>query len=129
MSARSNLSRVHHPDLSAGRAHIRRRHALDDGTPVEVVENGPSLAGRLAWLGARLAIRPVVAIGVQLSFLPWPWGLVDRAARALPPIPGTVRTTVHLPNCDAQFVGAKDVLPADGTRRVASSSTSTAADS
>jgi acetyl esterase/lipase len=122
MSARGDLSRLdhpdHHPDPSAGSAHIRRRYALDDGTPVEVVENGPSLAGRLAWLGARLAIRPAVAIGVQLSFLPWPWGLVDRAARALPPIPGTVRTTVHLPNCDAQFVRAKDVLPADGTRRV-----------
>ena len=29
----------------------------------EVVEDDPSVAGRLAWLGARLTIRPALAIG------------------------------------------------------------------
>src|SRR5581483_1796489 len=34
------------------------------------------------------------------------------------PIPGTVRATIKLPNCTAQLVRAKGVLPADGKRRV-----------
>jgi hypothetical protein len=43
----------------------------------EVVEDDPSVAGRLAWLGARLSIRPALAIGSRLANVPWPWGLVD----------------------------------------------------
>ena len=53
----------------------------------EVVEDDPSVAGRLAWLGARLTIRPALAIGSHLANVPWPWGLVDFAARAATPVP------------------------------------------
>ncbi len=84
----------------------------------EVVENGPSLAGQLAGLAARLSIRPILAIGSQLPKAPWPWGLVDHAARVVPSAPGSVHRTVRLPRCTARLVRAAGVLPADGTRRV-----------
>jgi epsilon-lactone hydrolase len=84
----------------------------------EVVEDDPSVAGRLAWLGARLAIRPALTIGSYVPYVPWPWGLVDFAARAVTPAPGSVRATIQLPHCSARLVRAAGVLPADGTRRV-----------
>jgi acetyl esterase/lipase len=91
---------------------------MSDGAPLEVTEDGSSIAGRLAWLGARLTIWPVLAIGSCRPLFPWPWGLVDFASRALLPIAGAIRTSVALPHCKAQLVRAKGVLPADGTRRV-----------
>lgn len=84
----------------------------------EVVEDEPSIGGRLAWVGARLTIRPTLAIGSHLADAPWPWGLVDFAARAVAPVPGSVRATIRLPQCTARLVRAAGVLPADGSRRV-----------
>jgi acetyl esterase/lipase len=84
----------------------------------EVVEEDPSVAGRLASLGARLTIRPALAIGSHLANVPWPWGLVDFAARAVTPAPGSVRATIRLPRCTARLVRAAGVLPADGSRNV-----------
>jgi acetyl esterase/lipase len=104
--------------ISAGRAHKPRRFPVSDGAPVEVVEDGPSIAGRLFALGAMLTIRPTLSIGSLAPRLPWPWGLVDFAARVMRPAPGTVRATIGLPNCTAQLVRAAGVLPADGRRRV-----------
>jgi acetyl esterase/lipase len=88
------------------------------GVAREIVEDDPSVAGRLAWLGARLSIRPALAIGSHWASVPWPWGLVDFAARAAVPEPGSVRATIRLPHCTARLVRAAGVLPADGTRRV-----------
>src|ERR1700744_4236466 len=104
---------------SSRRAHIGaartlRARSYSGGAPAEVVEDGPSIAGRLAWLGARLTIRPTLTIGSHIPFVSWPFGLVDVAARALLPIPGTVRATIKLPNSTAALVRAKGVLPADG---------------
>jgi acetyl esterase/lipase len=88
------------------------------GALSEVVEDDPSVAGRLAWLGARLSIRPALAIGSRLANVPWPWGLVDFTARAVTPVPGSIRATIRLPHCTARLVRAAGVLPADGSRRV-----------
>jgi epsilon-lactone hydrolase len=88
------------------------------GVVREVVEDDPSVAGRLACLGARLTIRPTLAIGSHLANMPWPWGLVDFAARAVTPVPGSVRAMIRLPHCTARLVRAAGVLPADGTRGV-----------
>jgi acetyl esterase/lipase len=118
MTAPTKVSGSPRPSIRAGSALKRRRFAVSDGAPVEVVEDGPSIAGRLAWLGARLTIRPTLAIGSYTPNLPWPWGLVDFASRALLPLPGTIRATIGLPHCTAQLVRAAGVLPADGTRRV-----------
>jgi acetyl esterase/lipase len=118
MTAPSKVSGSPRPRISAVSAAKALRYPVSDGAPVEVIEDGPSIAARLAWLGTRLTIRPTLAIGSHFAFLPWPWGLVDFASRALMPIPGTVRATIGLPHCTAQLVRAKGVLPADGTHRV-----------
>ena len=76
------------------------------------------MAGRIAWLSARLMIRPTLSVGSYLPSAPWPWGVVEFAARAITPAPGTVRAGIELAHCTAQLVCAAGVLPADGTRRV-----------
>lgn len=91
---------------------------MSDGAPVEVLESGPSVAARLANLTSRVTIRPVLSVGSHVPNFPWPWGLIDLAARVVLPVSATVRETVKLPNASAQLVRAPGVLPADGTRRV-----------
>jgi acetyl esterase/lipase len=118
MTAPSKVSGSPRAHITAGRALKRRRYPVSDGAPLEVVEDGPSIAGRLAWLAARLTIRPTLSVGSHAPFLPWPFGLVDVVSRAMLPIPGTVRATIKLPHCTAQMVRAKGVLPADGKRRI-----------
>ena len=118
MTAPSKVSGAPRAHVGAGRPRKARRYPVSDGAPVEVVEDGPSIAGRLAWLGARLTIRPALTVGSHIPFLPWPWGLIDFASRALLPIPGTVRATVKLPHCTGQIIRAQGVLPADGKRRI-----------
>jgi acetyl esterase/lipase len=103
--------------LKARRA-ATRRFAISDGAPVEVLESGPSVAARLANLTSRLTIRPVLNAGSHVPNMPWPWGLIDLAARVVLPPSATVRETVKLRNASAQLVRAPGVLPADGTRRV-----------
>jgi acetyl esterase/lipase len=83
-----------------------------------VVEDGPSVAGRLFALGAMLTIRPTLAVGSYVPRMPWPFGVVDFVARVMRPAPGTVRATIALPNCTAQLIRAAGVLPADGKRSV-----------
>lgn len=118
MTAPSKVSIASRAGISAARTHKPRRFPVSDGAPVEVVEDGPSVAGRLFALGAMLTIKPTLTIGSLAPRLPWPWGLVDFAARVMRPAPGTVRATIGLPNCTAQLVRAAGVLPADGQRRV-----------
>jgi acetyl esterase/lipase len=76
------------------------------------------MAARIAWLSARLMIRPALSVGSYLPSAPWPWGVVDFTARAITPAPGTVRAGIGLTRCTAQLVRAAGVLPADGTGRV-----------
>ncbi|MCW1957990.1 MAG: alpha/beta hydrolase, partial [Mycobacterium sp.] len=102
----------------SGARRASRRLPLNDGIPVEVVEDGPSVQARLVSLGTRLTMRPALAVLSHVPHLPWPFGVVDFVARALLPQPGTVRATVGLPNASAQLVRAPGVLPADGRRRV-----------
>ncbi|KZS49992.1 esterase [Mycobacterium kansasii] len=105
-------------DVLKARRLQARRFAISDGAPVEVVESGPSIAARVATLASRLTIRPVLTVGSYVPHVPWPWGLIDHAAKMLLPAPVTVRASVSLPNASAQLVRARGVLPADGTRRV-----------
>ena len=76
------------------------------------------MAARIGWLSARLMIRPALSVGSYLPSAPWPWGVVEFAARAITTAPGTVRAGIGLVHCTAQLVRAAGVLPADGTRRV-----------
>ena len=118
MTAPSKAPSTPRVAISAARGHKPRKFPVSDGAPVEVVEDGPSLAGRLFALAAMLTVRPTLAIGSHAPRVPWPFGLVDVASRVLKPAPGTVRATISLPNCNAQLVRAAGVLPADGKRRV-----------
>ncbi|MEU0497732.1 alpha/beta hydrolase [Mycobacterium sp. NPDC006124] len=118
MTAPSEISGSYGSAVTSGRARKTRRFPVSDGTPVEVVEDGPSLAGRLFALGAMLTIKPTLAVGSYASRVPFPFGVVDFAARVLRPAPGTVRATIGLPNCTAQLIRAAGVLPADGKRSV-----------
>ncbi|PEG56993.1 alpha/beta hydrolase [Mycolicibacterium boenickei] len=118
MTAPSKVSRSHHAGVIPARAYRGRRFPVSDGAPVEVVEDGPSLAGRLVSLAAMLTIKPTLAIGSHVPHLPWPFGLVNFAARLIRPAPGTIKATIALPHCNAQLVRADGVLPADGKRSV-----------
>jgi acetyl esterase/lipase len=118
MTAPSKVSGSPHAAISPARARQSRRFPVGDWRPVEVVEDGASIAGRIAGLVAMMTIRPTLAIGSHVPKLPWPFGLLDFAARVLRPAPGTVRATISLPNCTAQLVRAAGVLPADGKRSV-----------
>jgi monoterpene epsilon-lactone hydrolase len=118
MSAPAAASGSPRPGLRAPRTRKTRRNPLRAGAVVEVIQDGPSMAGRIAWLSARLMIRPTLRLGSYLPSAPWPWGVVEFAARAITPTPGTVRAGMALAHCTAQLVRAAGVLPADGTRRV-----------
>ncbi len=118
MTAPSKVPSTPRLGVRPGRGYKPRRFAVSDGAPVEVVEDGPSLAGRLMGLAAMATVKPFLTVGSYAPKLPWPWGLVDFAARVLKPAPGTVRATIGLPHCDAQLVRAAGVLPADGKRSV-----------
>src|SRR4051794_15705719 len=118
MTAPSKVSNSLGVGISPGRAHRPRRFPVSDGAPIEIVEDGASVAARLFALAAMLTIKPTLTIGSLAPKLPWPWGLVDFACRVLRPAPGTVRATIGLPNCNAQLVRAAGVLPADGKRSI-----------
>ena len=118
MSAPATMSGSPRPSLRTARARKTRRHPVRAGAVVDVIQDGPSIAGRIAWLSARLMIRPTLSVGSYLPSAPWPWGVVEFAARAITLAPGTVRTGIRLADCTAQLVRAAGVLPADGTRRV-----------
>lgn len=117
MPTLSKVSGSPRPFIGAPGTVRHRRYAVADA-PIEVVEDGPSVVGQLVSLGARLTIRPALAIGSHIPNLPWPFGIVELASRALMPIPGSIRATVELPHCTAQLVRANGVRPADGMRRV-----------
>jgi epsilon-lactone hydrolase len=118
MSAPDVMSGSSRPSPKAGRARQTRRDPLRAGAVAEVIQDGPSIAARIAWLSARLMIRPTLSVGSFLPSAPWPWGAVEFAARAIAPTPGMVRAGIGLPHCTAQLVRASGVLPADGNRRV-----------
>jgi acetyl esterase/lipase len=118
MTAPSKVNSAPRAGISAAKGHKPRKFPVSDGAPLEIVEDGPSLAGRLIALAAMLTIRPTLAIGSYAPRIPWPFGLVDVACRVLKPSAGTIKATISLPNCNAQLVRADGVLPADGKRRI-----------
>ncbi|WP_286275296.1 alpha/beta hydrolase fold domain-containing protein [Mycobacterium antarcticum] len=118
MTAPSKVSGPSRSPIGPARAHKPRRFPVSDGAPVEVVEDGPSIAGRLFALGAMMTIKPTLGVASHIPHMPWPFGVVDFVSRVLRPAPGTIRATIALPNCTAQLVRAAGVLPADGKRSV-----------
>lgn len=118
MTAPSTATGSHGVPIGAVRARKQRRFPVSDGAPLEIVEDGPSIAGRLMSLAVTLTIKPTLALGSYAPKAPWPWEVVDFVARIMRPPAGTIRATIGLPNCKAQLVRAPGVLPADGKRSV-----------
>lgn len=100
--------------------HVYAEHelALDDQSLVEIVETGPSIAGRLAALTSRMAIKPVVTMVAQFPHFPVPWGLIDFACGVLAGSPRAAGTTICLPNSTAEVVCASEVSNRNRARRV-----------
>ncbi|OMC51553.1 esterase [Mycobacterium sp. IS-836] len=118
MSAPATVSGSPCPAPGAPRARKARRYPLRGGAVVDVIQDRPSMAARIAWLSARLMIRPALSVGSLVPSAPWPWGVIDFTARAITPAPGTVRAGIELTHRTAHLVRAAGVPPADGTRRV-----------
>ncbi|OJZ64273.1 alpha/beta hydrolase [Mycolicibacterium diernhoferi] len=118
MTAPSKVSGTARAAISPAQARQPRLFPVGDRRPSEIVEDGAGIAGRLAGLVAMMTIKPTLAIGSHVPKLPWPFGMLDFAARVLRPAPGTVRATIALPHCTAQLVRAAGVLPADGKRSI-----------
>src|SRR4029078_281967 len=102
MSAPAAVSGSPRPVLRAARARDARRYPVHAGAVVDVIHDGPRKAGRSAWLSARLMIRPTLSVGSYLPSAPWPWGLVEFAARAITPVRGTVRDGIGLAHWPAR---------------------------
>ena len=120
MTAPSKVARATRVGVSPAKGRKPRKFPVSDGAPVEVVEDGPSLQGRLLALAAMLTIKPTLAIGSYAPRVPWPFGLVDMACRVLKPAPGTVRATIALPNCNAaadSLVGSRTSAPPGNAMR------------
>src|SRR5689334_12921315 len=109
MTAPSKVPSTRNAAIGAAQGRKPRKFPVSDGAPVEVVEDGPSLGGRLLSLGPMLTIRPTPAIGRYASGFPWPVGVVDFRCRGLKPAPGTIPATISVPNCNAQLVRAAGV--------------------
>ncbi|KUI25281.1 alpha/beta hydrolase [Mycobacterium sp. GA-2829] len=118
MTAPSRVPSSSFAGLRAGSPYRSRRYPVSDGAPVEVVEDGPSIAARVMALAAMATIKPTLTIGSLAPKMPWPWGVIDFACRIMRPVPGTIRATIALQNCNAQLVRAPGVLPADGKRSI-----------
>ena len=63
MSAPATVSGSPPPGLRAPEARRARRSPFRAGAVVDVTQDGPSMAGRIAWLSARLLIRPTLSAG------------------------------------------------------------------
>jgi len=61
-----------------------------------------SAFGRLAAMGSRAFVKPVIGLWARLPRLPWPYRLLDRLAVLLPAVRGTVRHRVDLRHCRAE---------------------------
>ncbi|TAM71612.1 MAG: alpha/beta hydrolase [Mycobacterium sp.] len=88
--------------MSSGASLDRERDVVR--APVEVTESGPSLAARLVCGASRITVHPALALGSHALQLPWPYGILERAARGLPTRRDLIRSAVKLPHADAELL-------------------------
>jgi acetyl esterase/lipase len=82
--------------------------------PIEVIESGPSAAARMVVDATRATVYPALAVGVRAIQLPWPFGVLDRAAHMLPAPWGMSRASVKLPHAHAELIRARGVARRTG---------------
>ena len=73
MTAPRNATSFPAPGTRATGTAQPRKFPVSDCVPVQVVEDSPSIAGRLVALAALLTVRPTFAIASYAPRLPWPW--------------------------------------------------------
>lgn len=75
--------------------------------PVRVREfSGVSLPSQALTLSVRRSVRPVIDAWALSPSLPWPTALVERLAFPMSPVRGTLRRSVRLPSCPAEYLVA-----------------------
>ncbi|GAB17249.1 putative carboxylesterase [Gordonia effusa NBRC 100432] len=84
-----------------------------DRVSAEWTHDGTSVMAALASVGARLFVKPVIALWARHPDFPWPYGLFDLLAGVLPAVSGIDRTRVRLPNCTAERQRPADYRPGD----------------
>ena len=80
------------------------RGGADASAPTIRVYSGPSRRSRALRTVLQVTVRPVIQAWGYAPNLPWPYGVIDWAAKALWPLPGTVVDKVRLPYCDGEFI-------------------------
>lgn len=96
------LARSSAPLTTSGAPLDRARDVVR--APVEVTESGPSLAARLVFGASRMTVHPALAIVSRALQLPWPYGILERAARGLPTRQDLIRRAVELPHAHAELL-------------------------
>src|SRR5699024_4548538 len=82
-----------HPGAAGIATAVRRQHM-----------RGASVQSQLVSHALRFTARPTLSLWSYTSRLPWPVGVLDAAATALPAIDGTQHQPVRLQNCDAEWI-------------------------
>lgn len=67
---------------------------------------GASLRSQVLAHALRMTVKPLLAVWAQWPSPLWPAGLIDPAARIVPPLRGVGRQSVRLENCDAELIDA-----------------------
>lgn len=67
---------------------------------------GASLRSQVLSHALRVTVKPLLAVWAQWPSSLWPAGLIDPAARIVPPLRGVGRQSVRLENCDAELIDA-----------------------
>lgn len=73
-----------------------------DRVSAEWTHDGVSVMAILATIGARLFVKPFIALWARHPKFPWPYDLVDVLAGVLPAVSGIDRTRVRLRTCTAE---------------------------
>ena len=67
---------------------------------------GASLRSQVLAHTLRMTVKPLLGVWAQWPSPLWPAGLIDPAARIVPPLRGVGRHPVRLENCDAELIDA-----------------------
>ena len=82
-----------HPGAAGIATAVRRQHM-----------RGASVQSQLVSHALRFTARPTLSLWSYTTRLPWPVGVLDAAATALPAVDGTQHQPVRLQNCDAEWI-------------------------
>lgn len=71
---------------------------------------GASLRSQVLAHTLRMTVKPLLGVWAQWPSPLWPAGVIDHAAKILPPLDGATHQRVRLENCDAEWIHARNVV-------------------